>query len=307
MKIPAMIFASCSILYAAELDSDEIQAQKDGLAYWSQLADRAASLPEDEMIERLSSGLFKTTLTPIFTGVPERSEVANKLKMTLLSIPGHAKFYQDKIERLRAQALVDAKRSDAEIMRMRADHTMVEFGDYERFREDAFTVLALLPSSETVEVLSHFLDDPEGMKKRHLSDDERSGGDYRPFPTNARASAIALSKLGIENAPVQMAGNRDFYDFAPTEELDAWKAWWSNVKEGKRTYRFIGSNVEYGPDGPVSTVKQRRQEMPGSSIGESTSNSTRSTTVPWILAILATCVACVVAAWCIIRMRSRRV
>jgi hypothetical protein len=40
--------------------------------------------------------------------------------------------------------------------------------------------------------------------------------------------------------------------------VDAWKQWWSEVKSGKRTYRFIGSPIEYGPDGPATKEQMER-------------------------------------------------
>ena len=87
---------------------------------------------------------------------------------------------------------------------------MVEFHDYESFREKAFLALGLLPSWETVAVLGHFLNDPEGLDGKRLSGGSRFGSDYQGFPANAEASALALSKLGIANAPFQAAGGRDY-------------------------------------------------------------------------------------------------
>ena len=40
--------------------------------------------------------------------------------------------------------------------------------------------------------------------------------------------------------------------------MDKWKQWWNEIRDGKRTYRFAGSSVEYGPDGPASTEKLAR-------------------------------------------------
>ena len=39
------------------------------------------------------------------------------------------------------------------------------------------------------------------------------------------------------------------------ERVDAWKQWWSEIKAGKRTYRFKGSPIEYGADGPATPVQ----------------------------------------------------
>jgi hypothetical protein len=34
--------------------------------------------------------------------------------------------------------------------------------------------------------------------------------------------------------------------------VDVWKQWWNEIKSGKRTYRFKGSPIEYGADGPAT-------------------------------------------------------
>jgi len=239
-------------------------------------------------------------------GMDEQQRIIfDKAKFALLSIPGHAKYYQGRIERLRAQALVDAKRSDAEIMQMRTDHTMVEFGNYESFRENAFQVLGLLPSGETVAVLSHFLDDPEGMDGKRLSGDKRWGSDLMPFPTNGEASVIALSKLGIEGAPIQAAGNRDFSDWGrvPEGDIDAWKRWWNEIKDGKRTFRFIGSSVEYGPDGPVAEKKSPKSGSDRKRDAVRSPQVTNSLKPLSIAGILAACCLCVAAVWYYLRSR----
>ena len=233
----------------------------------------------------------------------ERIDIFTRAQSTLLGIPGHAKYYQDKIEQLRAQALVDAKRSDAEIMRMRADHTMVELGDYERFRKNAFPVLGLLPSSETVAVLSHFLDDPEGMDGKRLSGETRFGSDWVPFVPNAQAAAIALGKLGIENPPSQAARDSDFYSEVGKGDIDAWKRWWSNVKDGKRTFRFIGSKVEYGPDGPVAGNKSQKSGSDHTRDAVCSPQVRNSLKPLSIAGILAACCLCVAAVWYYLRSR----
>jgi hypothetical protein len=64
--------------------------------------------------------------------------------------------------------------------------------------------------------------------------------------------------LGIANPPTDGAiPDRQGY-FYDLDKVDAWKAWWNEVKAGKRTYRFIGSSVEYGPDGPIEKDKVRQ-------------------------------------------------
>jgi len=72
-----------------------------------------------------------------------------------------------------------------------------------------------------------------------------------------------LDHIGIDKPPVVHSPT------SPWESVDAWKDWWNEVKAGKRTYRFKGSPIEYGPDGPVAAQAVTRPER----------NSTK-TTVP---------------------------
>jgi hypothetical protein len=189
-------------------------------------------------------------------GMDEQQKVIfNKAQSALLAIPCHAKFFQNKIETMRAQFLVDIKKSDEEIYQMRLDKTMVNYGDYEHYRQFAFEVLALLPSSESVAVLGHFLNDPEERDGKDLLGNRHIASDWVPFPINCGAAYIAISNLGIANPPTDgdlPERNGRFYEI---RKVDAWKNWWNEVKDGKRTYRFIGSDIEYGPDGPISKDK----------------------------------------------------
>jgi len=274
---------------------------------WSNVLNSIDELPLPDRIEMLGKAA-ESSVGGNMGG--ERSDIFNRAQSTLLAIPGHARFYQDKIERIRSQALVDNKKGDDEIMRMRMDHTMVEFDDYESFREKAFVVLSLLPSSETVAVLGHFLNDPEGLDGRDLTGERLSISDSMPFPANARASVIALCRLGIENSPFQAVGSRDFYgEVVNKEELGAWRGWWNDVKDGRRTYRFIGSGVEYGPEGPVSAKKghQSKTDRQGNSVLSPQEDHSRTAMI--IVGVLAACSLCVAAVWYFLRsarMKARK-
>ena len=302
MKALILSFFLVGVLHADELSSSEIQAQKDGLVYWSQFADQVGSSPRGEVIEKLATGIVKTSRHNMFS-IPETAGVANKLRVTMLAIPGHAKYYQDKIDAMRAEVLANVKKSNDEIERMRADHTIVEYGDYEDFRGQAFPVLGMLPSSETVAVLGHFLNDPEGLDGTSFLGRARGSSDFLPFPANAEAAAISIRRLGIEKPPFRTAGERDYFDVR-NGEIDAWKDWWNEVKDGTRTYRFIGSSIDYGPDGPAfkdehqpirQSLKSGRENDAGQII------SPRFMTIPVILAAFALCAA---AVWAYLRSKS---
>ena len=303
LLVSSLIWAAVTLSSHGNLPDDPTEYAAWEAAFLAAIKSQE-DMPPERSIPQLGIWLLKLS-----TGMNvERGDrpVFHAAQRALLAIPGHANYYLDKIESLRSEVLENAAKPTAEIEAIRAaGREVVDYNTYANACGMAFPVLGLLPSSETVAVLGHYLNDPEGRDGKTLLGDSRYRGDVYPYPANAEEAAAAIGKLGIENPP--WVKPKTISEGDTDREVNAWKDWWNKVKEGKRTYRFIGSNVEYGPEGPVSMVKQRRQEMPGSSIGESTSNSTRTPAVPWILGILAICMACMVAAWCIIRMRSRRV
>ncbi len=247
----------------------------------------------------------------------EQQQIFDKAQVTLLSIPGHAKYYQDKIESLKAQVLADAKiSSDEEAKRQQAGNPVVYLADYDSYREKSILMLEMLPSSETVSVLGDYLDDPVGRDHKNLLGQLIPGGqDYNPALPNADYAAMAIRKLGIEHPPFQAPHsnpNEGIFD----GEVDAWKDWWNEVKEGRRTYRFIGSNVQYGPDGPASKEVIQRVERDRKRVDEralrqkrslSSSKSTtgitqisQPTSIVWLVAAIGLCAA---AVWYFLRSR----
>jgi hypothetical protein len=184
----------------------------------------------------------------------EQRAIFQKSQTALLQIPGHATYFQNKLESLRSDILKAAKLPE-DPHRMKVNSAL---GDYEDFRKQAFPILGLLPSGETVAVLGHFLTDPEGRDRKNTLGEPIFFSDVVPFPPNAGAAAIAIRQLGIDHPPFrEHPSANDHYYYTP-EEIDAWKEWWNEVKDGKRTYRFIGSSIVYGPDGPASKAQLQR-------------------------------------------------
>jgi len=199
----------------------------------------------------------------------EQREIFDKAQTALLQIPGHAIHFQNKIESLRSDVL-QASKLPGEPFRKKVNSAL---GDYEDFRTRAFPILGLLPSSETVAALGHFLNDPEGRDGKNILGEPFIISDSTPFPINAGAAAIAIRKLGVDHPPFHEDPRADDYYYT-AEEIDAWKDWWNEVKDGKRTYRFIGSPIEYGPDGPAT--KEQLQRIERNRQREAASNGPRS-------------------------------
>ena len=280
---------------------------------WEKTISAVDKLPEGVRIETLGKALGVGTNTGELTG--EKKAIFDRAQSLLLANPGHAKYYQDKLESMRAEVLANSVKSSEEIERMRLSGKVVEFGDYDNFRQTVFPVLALLPSSETVAVLGHFLNDPESRDGRYLTGELIPRNDNIPFPPNCGAAYIAITNLGIEKPPGGAKPSRRWYDY-DLDEVDAWKAWWNQIKSGKRTYRFSGSPIEYGPDGPASSeVIQRAQRnmkrdeeraaghKKSSSMIEPASVITQIRKPSSIAAILAACALVAGVVWYFIRAR----
>jgi hypothetical protein len=181
----------------------------------------------------------------------EQKLVFIKAQATLLAIPGHAKFYQDQIETTRKLAIEHKKLSQEERLRLRKEGTIRDPGDYRDMRVGAFEILKLLPSSETVAVLGHFLNDQESRDGNDMFGKRIEFTDVLPYPPNCAAAYLAIIELGIKSPPTPAPKTRIPGDWN-LDNVDAWKGWWNEIKTGKRTYRFIGSDIEYGPDGPAT-------------------------------------------------------
>jgi hypothetical protein len=217
---------------------------------WNNVLNTVESIRLDERMDLLGKGVMLGS-----NGMPsgEKKEIFTRAQSILLSTPGHAKYYQNQIEETRELVREHAKLPKEEQYRLQAEGKWKGLGDYEDVRNNAFGVLGLLPSPETVAVLGHFIEDPEGRDhKDMLGNPIQHSGDCGPFAPNCGKAFFAFAKLGIEHPPAKVnypdLGDLD-YDL---DRVDKWKDWWKEVKTGKRTYRFVGSNIEYGPDGPAT-------------------------------------------------------
>ncbi len=190
----------------------------------------------------------------------EQTAVFSKAQAALLSIPGHARYYEEQIEKKRAEVLANSKKDWRELNAIQdAGGTYETEASYINYSETAFRTLGHLPSAETVAVLGRYLNDPEGRDGKTLLGSPTIYDDCEVTP-NAAQAAAAIRKLGIEHPPFRDEKTLESYG-AATEEIDAWRDWWNEVKAGKRSYRFAGDPTEYGPEGPVSAAKLKSIEL----------------------------------------------
>jgi hypothetical protein len=251
---------------------------------------------------------------------PERQRNFEIAQAALLATPGHAQYYQGKIEAMRAEALSNAKKTDDELFEMQAnDQEVVNEWSYSSYcGTTAFPILAQMPSPETVAVLGHFLNDPEGRDGKKITGRAVVRSTGASLTINAEGAAKAIRNLGIDHPPFKAPVGREREGLSEGE-VDAWKDWWNEVKDGKRTYRFIGSNIEYGPNGPASKEAIGRAERNQKRDAERSAGHKKATSVTSptpvitqiskpssIAGILAACALVTAAFWYFLKGRNWR-
>jgi hypothetical protein len=194
--------------------------------------------------------------------MPGAVAMTNRASLELCEIPGYTRYFADEIEseRQKIQMLPpkDGRRNS-----------------YNRRRYEIIRlILVELPGPESVAMLGHYLnDDRDPEPPASPSQDYNS-----PRPSSELASE-ALAHIGLRNHPVTKK------DFMFVDAIVRNRAWWEDVKSGKRSFSFIGQNVEYRfkPDGtwetiamadPPTTLRQARGRSDGSTV-ETTAVSTR--------------------------------
>jgi len=238
LLISSALFFACAICVGEVVFSSESEkkAWKEGIQ--KTIAQSKADANEAAIL-KLSDYVYKFNNQ---AKQPELEDLRIESAEALMSIPGHALYYQNKVESMRAEMVANSKKSPDEYQDGEVDES-----EYSRYSSRALSILKYLPSPETVAVLAHFLDDPDRGA--------RPANDAPGLPVYLHA-AQDLYALGIEKPPV----GEIMLDVNKQHQVDAWKDWWNEVKSGKRTYRFKGSPIEYGPDGPVTPKEVSRRE-----------------------------------------------
>ena len=215
--------------------------------------------------------------------------VFHAAQAALLAIPGHAEYYQRRINE--ARRLLDETPYDDIALRGPRQ------GDLRNEQMYGFQTLSQLPSAETVRVLGEFLFD------------ERVSNPPVPLEsTNADWAARSLGKLPLTSRP--LTSKTPSYQDAPT-----WRLWYQQVKAGTRTFRFVGDPKEYNlrdmmqqqaavystarPPGHATVDRP-----PAGPAGDSKTNTPSSVTWPALIA--AGLVILAAAGWYCLRARKAR-
>ena len=216
-------------------DPAEIAEQRSNLELWRKEIERAASMSPAEAIPLLGRCVVKMTKSSIFQ-VEERWDVYREAQAALLSRPGHAEFYAEKIK--------DAQR---EVERQRGTHN--EGPAKSKLLNEqmyGFETLGQMPSPETVRVLGELLFDPWGLKLDAKPGEDPNNDKYGETSHASRALR-ALASLPLETRANATPAEKTTY----WADIDSWKLWYSQVKAGTRTFRFEGDPQDYNLQGPV--------------------------------------------------------
>lgn len=174
--------------------------------------------------------------------------VFHAAQATLLSIPGHAQYYRDRILNARLEyEEIKGRGKEGIDLEANARTTL------RNIQTEGFRAMAYLPSVETVRVLGEFLSDERGYTKLPpdptMDEIELAGME---FP-NCRGASEALVCLPFVSKPQDKNWMTMTY-----EDVAPWREWYEQIKAGTRTFRFEGDPTEYDLNGPAPQEKLER-------------------------------------------------
>lgn len=267
-------------------DAEGAQAQKDmRMAVIESLRrDPAADTFDSlgKMVRQLADSSYR--------GTPEKSEFLQEARQFMLSIPGHAEYFANRIKS-RQRILEDCLKGPSTDAIGTAQSKLLDEQMY------GFATLKAMPSPETVRVLGEFLYDPWGLRP-NLQPGEYPDLDEEGITSHSSRALTALAALPLAHKPVQPRPNR-WVDYH--QDIDAWKLWYEQVRAGTRTFRFIGDPQEYNLQGPVAAAieptparpPRPTDVVPPTPVEVSPQSARRNTTIALSIALLLL----VAAAW----------
>lgn len=200
------------------------------------LVSQASARPSLDTFKDLGDAIHALTR---HTYSPADVELRDDLVQGMIEIPGHARVFAVELERQRELAVHLPRRNQTEYDRWRSRH----------FCE----IFPLLQSPEMLLILGEFLDD-----ERDVVPPRTPAQDYLEVPDNAHLACYAISNLGLRDAPfpkMMIYAPESLYS-GHAGVLPRTRAWYAEVKSGRKAFSFIGKNVEYRfkPDGTWETT-----------------------------------------------------
>ncbi|MDB6077445.1 MAG: hypothetical protein JWO82_1192 [Akkermansiaceae bacterium] len=211
----------------AILTGRSIAAEEDERAQWIserwKVIENAKATRDENAFDKLGD-----IVRPLGRDLPQLKsdtrELYDEARRTLLSTPGYADYFGNRIKRI----------TDAEI-------GGIPVPDSERRGWD-FETLAHLQSPDTVRVLGESLFDERNPFKDSSLD--------APWRSTCMYAEVALFKLDLSNPPVP--GPIPDYE----KDLHTWQLWYQQVRAGTRTFSFKGDDKVYTLAGPVTEPKE---------------------------------------------------
>ncbi|MEO5714334.1 MAG: hypothetical protein ABIT37_12680 [Luteolibacter sp.] len=186
----AAISIECVIGGSTDWNAKSRQIERDQITLWESKLVEMQRQPPDLRLKEQQLGLRNMGYRSGIEGhSPAVDEIYHKIQQELLSVPGHAKYFADELERLR----LDPK------------------GDYENIRTQYLAeTLRYLPSPETVQILGHYLSDMQDIPfdenpkyKEMVRSGKLRAADWIPTPQNAWLATYALSNIGLRDPPFE--------------------------------------------------------------------------------------------------------
>jgi hypothetical protein len=211
----------------------------------------AAKKPNHEALPILSNFLLRLGDQKNYLLKSQGGKCLALAKNAMLQIPGHAKFVADEYEQFRKTE----KPWDGGATRY---HALIH-------------KLANLPTPETIEVLGVYLEDFKDTAPTNLNIENQvivnrliPGGDGLMVADLPWLATYAIAEIGLRQPPLKNV-KLSMYSFDPecTSYWQKTRAWYQEVKAGKRTFSFVGQKVEYRfkPDGTWDTIALTNAEI----------------------------------------------
>ena len=223
------------------------------VALWKDNLAKATTLPPTEKVDSLALGLQNMGHRASMVGHSLAVErIYDRLQKEFLTIPDHAKYFTDKIEEAYESHAVKVRKIvyppdwetrvqkmiEAQGFESYQDWLRGAWGDCEEINAKNLGMLRHIPSTESVRALGHYLwerDEPDIKIER---------------PKTGNLATDSLTEM-IADGPMQSR-------LASWEDVPKWQKWFDEVKAGKRTFRFVGSDVDYTLDGPADAATLKR-------------------------------------------------
>lgn len=187
---------------------------------------------------------------------PLSQEVAVAAREAILSIPDHAAYFERALEGMRPL--------------VREGEPIDNFSDE---RQRLFSMLQEIPSPQVVELLIKSLDDPSGEVRNEHD---------RVLANSNQTKAMYTIVRTVEPLPL----DRDNWGYY-IPDLEALRKWGEQVRNGVRTFRFVGNPQLYDIHGPVEmpdTAPSKRRAPPSGLLPVEVSEGRD---VPWVALGLA--------------------